>query len=115
MNGSTGLLTTLLVAAFLSLVATTAGTTRAQAASSCGVLTASGHTWIVVAKGVTCAKAKNVTRSFAARTAAVRSGQTVIVTSPLLPGFHCVLSSRGKPGGSCATAGAARSILWLVA
>jgi hypothetical protein len=77
-------------------------------------LTASGHAWIVVAKGVSCASAKSVVRRLAARTAAVHAGQHVIVTSPLR-GFTCVLSSQGHPGGSCSTTGAARSILWIVA
>ena len=114
MNGSTRMLTALVIAALLSLFAMTAGTTRASAATSCGVVTASGHAWIVVAKGVTCTTAKSVTRRLAARTAALHSGQKVTVTG-VLRGFTCVLASMGKPGGSCATAGAAKSILWLVA
>ena len=73
---------------------------------------AAGHTWIVVAKGVSCTSAKNVTRALAARTAALHAGQKHTVTSPLA-GFTCVIASRGKPAGSCATAGAAKSIVWL--
>jgi cytochrome bd-type quinol oxidase subunit 2 len=99
----------------LALLAATSGATSARAASrSCGIVTASGLAWIVVAKNVTCTTAKSVTRRLAARTAAVRSGQTVIVASPL-SGFHCVLARQGRPGGSCATAGARKSILWLSA
>ena len=43
---------------------------------------------------------KRVVQGFAARTASVHAGgSTVSVASPL-PGFHCVLASHGKPGGS---------------
>lgn len=115
MTGSNRFLTRLAVVWALALLAATAGATSARAMTSCGVVNAAGHPWIVVAKGVSCTTAKRVTRGLAARTAAVRSGQTVRVTSPLLHGFTCVLASHGKPGGSCSTAGATRSVLWLVA
>jgi hypothetical protein len=104
----------LAVCVALSLLALTAAATGARAASSCGIVTAAGHTWIVVTKGVPCSTATRVTRALAARTAAVRSGQKVTVRSPL-GGFTCVLASRGKPAGSCATAGAAKSIVWIAA
>ena len=107
-------LAVLAMGAAVSVLAVTAGAATAGAATSCGLVTASGHSWIVVAQGVPCSTAKRVTRALATRTAALRSGQTVVVHSPL-SGFHCVLSSRGKPGGSCATPGAAKSILWIVA
>jgi hypothetical protein len=77
-------------------------------------MTVSGKSWIVVAKGVSCASARNVVRRLAARTGAVHAGQRVTVTSPLR-GFTCVLSNPGHPGGSCSTPGAARSVLWIVA
>ena len=101
------------VVAALAGLALAAGTAPARAASGCGIVAAAGHTWIVVAKGVPCATAKRVTRALAARTSRVRTGQRVVTTSPLLRGFTCVLASQGKPGGSCATAGAARSVLWI--
>ena len=77
-------------------------------------MTASGRAWIIVAKGVSCTSAKSVVRRLAARTAAVHAGQHVTVASPLR-GYTSVLASQGKPGGSCSTPGAARSVLWLVA
>ena len=115
MTRSTRLLTTLALAAALSALALTAGAATTRAATSCGIVTAAGHPWIVVAKGVTCGTAKRVTRALAARTAALRSGQRRTMTTPLLHGFYCVLASHGKPGGSCSTPGAARSVLWIVA
>ena len=114
MVGATRSLTVLVIAALLAALAMTAGTTSARASSSCGIVAASGHAWIVVAKGVTCATAKSVTRRFAARTAALRNDQRIVVPSPL-GGFTCVISRHVKPGGSCATPGAAKSILWLSA
>jgi hypothetical protein len=102
----------LAVAALLGLIAATAGSGEARAATGRGIVTAAGHPWIVVAKGVPCTNAKQVVRGFAARTAALRNGASIVVPSPLR-GFHCLLASRGKPGGSCTTAGAAKSILWL--
>ena len=108
-------LTMLAVVTSFAVLALTAGTTSARAMASCGIVNASGHAWIVVAKNVSCTRAKQVTRAFAARTSRLHSGQSVVVTTSLLPGFHCVLASKGKPGGSCATAGAAKSVLWLVA
>jgi len=98
----------------LSVLAGTVGSVQAHAATSCGIVTAAGHPWIVVANGLTCSTAKRVVQGFAARTAAVRSGTTLTVSSPLR-GFHCVLASRGKPGGSCANAGATKNLVWLVA
>ncbi|HEY7207824.1 MAG TPA: hypothetical protein VH416_06240 [Gaiellaceae bacterium] len=117
MTGSTAFRSRLvLLVVLLLLTAAIAGTTTARAGvkGSCGLVTAAGHAWIVVAKGVPCSTAKRVTRGLAARTAGVPSGHHVTVSSPL-HGFHCVLASRGKPGGSCATPGAARSVLWIVA
>jgi hypothetical protein len=101
-------------AALLTL-ALTAGASTARASASCGIITAAGHQWIIVTKGVSCATAKRVVRGFAARTARLRSGQTIVVHTSLLSGFTCVLASKGKPGGSCSTAGAGKSILWLAA
>jgi hypothetical protein len=105
----------MLVVAALSALALASGSSAAPASTSCGIMSASGHTWIVVAKSVTCTKAKSVTRGLAARTAALRAGQRRVVTTALLPGFHCVLASQGKPGGSCSTAGATKSVLWIAA
>ena len=85
---------------------------HAHAATSCGIVSAAGRPWILVANGVPCSTGARVVRSLAARTAAVRAGSTVVVPSPL-PGFKCVLASHGKPGGSCSTAGATKSLLWL--
>jgi hypothetical protein len=114
MARATRSLTVLFIAALFAALAMTAGTTSARAISSCGIVPASGHAWIVVAKGVSCTTAKSVTRRFAARTAALRNNQRVVVASPL-HGFTCVLSRHVKPGGSCATPGAVKSILWLSA
>ena len=114
MVGSRRLVPVLVVAALAALALTT-GASAASTSTSCGIVSASGRAWIVVAKSVTCPKAKSVTRSFATRTAALRAGQRRVVTTTLLPGFHCVLASQGKPGGSCSTAGATKSVLWIVA
>lgn len=114
MTRSTTFPAALMVATTLSLLAMSAGATTARASTGCGVVTSAGHVWIVVAKAVPCSTAKRVTRGFAVRTAAMRSGQKRIVASPL-HGFTCLLASQGKPGGSCSTAGATKSILWLVA
>jgi hypothetical protein len=108
------LLAVLALGAALLALALTAGASTARASASCGFITAAGHPWIIVVKGVSCASAKRVVRGFAARTARLRSGQTIVVHSPLA-GFTCVLASKGKPGGSCSTAGAGKSILWLAA
>jgi hypothetical protein len=105
----------LALCAALLVLALAAGASNARASASCGIFSAAGHQWIIVTKGVSCTKAKQVVRSLAARTARLRNGQSVIVHTPLLSGFTCVLASKGKPGGSCSTAGAAKSILWLVA
>lgn len=99
----------------LAVSAAAIGANGAKASTSCGILTASGHAWIIVAKSVPCATAKNVTRSFATATAALHSGARRTVTTRLLHGFVCVLASQGKPGGSCSTAGAAKSVLWIEA
>ena len=85
--------------ATLLALALTAGAATARASSSCGLLTAAGHSWIIVAKGVSCSSAKRLVRGFATRTARLRSGQTVVVHN-VPGGFTCVLASRGKPGGS---------------
>ena len=103
------------LAAALAAAVASSGATAAHASTSCGIVSASGHAWIIVAKNVPCAKAKAVTRSFAARTAALRAGQQRVVTTSLLPGFTCLLVRHGKPGGSCSTAGARKSVLWLSA
>ena len=103
------------LSAALAVSAAATGASGARTSTSCGILTASGHAWIIVAKSVPCATAKNVTRSFATATAALHSGARRTVTTPLLHGFVCVLASQGKPGGSCSTAGAARSVLWIEA
>ena len=101
-------------AALLAGVAAS-GATAARASTSCGIVSASGRARNIVAMNVPCAKAEAVTRSFAARTAALRAGQRRVVTTPLLPGFTCVLASQGKRGGSCSTARARKSVLWLSA
>jgi hypothetical protein len=113
MNRSIRLVALLVVAAASVLLALTAGVSSSRASTSCGIVMAAGHPWIIVAKSVPCAKAKSVTSSFAARTNALHTGQRRTVRSPLLPGFVCVLASQGKPGGSCSVAGATKSILWL--
>jgi hypothetical protein len=102
------------VAALAGLALTTGAGAAVRGQTSCGVLTASGHPWIIVAKNVPCSTANRVVRGFASRTAALHTGARVVVTSPL-SGFTCLLASQGKPGGSCSTAGAAKSILWLSA
>jgi hypothetical protein len=114
MIGSTKFLAKFAVGVTLSLLAVTAGAASAQAATSCGIVTAAGHPWIVVTRGVPCSTAKRVVQGLAARTAALRTGASVTVSSPLR-GFHCVLASHGKPGGSCATPGATKNLLWIVA
>jgi len=105
---------TLVPAAAVALLALTAGTARAATTGGCGIVSAAGHSWIVVAKGVPCSRADQVVRGFASRTAHVRSGATVVVASPL-GGFHCILASHGRPGGSCATPGAVKNVVWLAA
>jgi hypothetical protein len=114
MTGSTRIVATVVAVATLALLALTAGASTARASQSCGIFNAAGHTWIVVSKGVTCASAKRAVRNLAARTAALHAGQRKTVPSPLR-GFVCLIASQGKPGGSCSTAGAGRSILWLSA
>ena len=114
MIGSKRFLAVLAISALFALAAMATGATAATGSQSCGIVHAADHTWIVVSKGVTCTSAKNVTRALAARTAALHAGQKRTVHSPLA-GFYCVLASQGKPGGSCATPGAARSVLWISA
>ena len=104
----------LATAAAGSVLAATAGAASAQSAGSCGILTAAGHPWIVVAKGVPCSTVNRVVRGFAARTAALHNGQNANVHSPL-KGFHCVIASHGKPSGSCSNVGATKNFVWLVA
>ena len=104
MTGSAGRLALIALLVPLSLLAAAVGARSARASSSCGVVTAAGHPWIVVAKGVSCPSAAQVVRALAARTAALRPGARATVSSPLR-GFVCVLASQGKPGGSCSTAG----------
>jgi len=113
MNRSTRLGAALVIAAASVLLALTAGVSSGKASTSCGIVMAAGHPWIIVAKSVPCSKAKSVTSSFAAQTNALHTGQRKTVRTSMLPGFVCVLASQGKPGGSCAVAGATRSILWL--
>ena len=105
-------LTSLAVAGTLAL-ALGAGATSASAASrSCGVVTAGGKPYIVVAKNVTCASAARVVRGFTARMSALRAGQKVVVPSPLA-GFTCVLNYRTTRAGACSTVGATKSIVWI--
>jgi hypothetical protein len=106
----------LVVASVLCIALLGARVAPASAAQrSCGILVAAHHSWIVVAKNVTCAKAKAVTRALATRTAAIRRGQRVTVHTSLLPGYTCVLASQGKPAGSCSIAGATKMVVWLTA
>ena len=95
-----------------SVVALLIGGT-ARAASSCGVLTASGHPFIVVASGMPCSAAGGIVRRLAGQTDAVRLGRTVTVAHPPA-GFVCVLQNRAKPPGSC-NAGPAKTVTRLVA
>jgi len=112
---STKTLAVVALAAALAAAVATSSATAARTSTSCGIVSASGRAWIIVAKNVPCATAKAVVRSFAARTTALRSGQRRVVTTTLLPGFTCLLVRQGKPGGSCSTAGAQKSVLWLSA
>lgn len=111
MNGSR-LATTL--ALTVALAAFGGGTAKAATAGSCGLFTAAHKQWIVVAKGVPCTTATGVVRQLGARTAAVHAGASLTVPSPLR-GFTCVVASHGHPAGSCATPGAAKSIVWIAA
>ena len=113
MNRSTRLGAALVIAAASVLLALTAGVSSGKASTSCGIVMAAGHPWIIVAKSVPCSKAKSVTSSFATQTNALHSGQQKVVHTSMLPGFTCLIASRGKPGGSCSVAGATRSVLWL--
>jgi hypothetical protein len=112
--GSSRCLARLATCAALCALAATTGAATARASASCGVVTAAAHPWIVVAKSVSCTSAKSMVRHFAARTAALRAGESIKLAGTL-PGFVCVLASHGKPGGSCSTAGGVRSVLWLSA
>ena len=85
----------------------------ANAASSCGILTTSGHSFIVVATGMPCTAATGIVRKLAAQTATLRVGQTVRVAHPPA-GFVCVVQNRAKPAGSC-NSGPRKVVTWLVA
>ena len=104
-----------LAALAVAVVATAAFTVSAGAATSCGIVSAAGHKWILVATGVPCSTAKRFPQRLGARTAALHAGASATVRSPVSGGFVCVLSSHGKPGGSCATAGAHKQVLWIAA
>jgi hypothetical protein len=117
MNHSTIAMRLRVVAAVLTLsvLALSAGAINAEAVPRCGVVTAAGHTWAVIASGVPCSTASRVVRGFAARTAALRVGGKATVKSPLA-GFQCIVANLGKPGGACSTAaGAPRTVLWVAA
>ena len=79
------------IVAALSIASLGAGSTSAQAASSCGILNASGRTWIIVVKAVPCPTAKTIVRRYAARTAALRSGQRIVVSNPPAGGFETTI------------------------
>jgi hypothetical protein len=85
----------------------------ANAASSCGVIRSSGHSFIVVASGTPCSAATGVVRKLGAQTARLRAGQTVKVAHPPA-GFVCVIQNRMKPAGSC-NAGPTKVVTWIVA
>jgi hypothetical protein len=95
-----------------SVLAGTIGGT-ARAASSCGVITAGGHPFIVIASGMSCSAAGTIVRRLAGQTAAVHLGTSVKVAHPPA-GFVCVLQNRAKPAGSC-NAGPTKVVTWLVA
>ena len=98
----------------LGVASVIAGTTGgAKAASSCGVVTASGHPFIVVANGMSCSAAAAIVRKLASQTAALRLGKSVNVAHPPA-GFVCVLQNRAKPAGSC-NAGPSKMVTWLIA
>jgi len=86
---------------------------NANAASSCGILTTSGHSFIVVATGMPCSAATGIVRKLAAQTARLHVGQTVKVAHPPA-GFVCVIQNRAKPAGSC-NSGPRKIVTWLVA
>jgi hypothetical protein len=113
MTRTTRHVTLLVVTVAVALLALTAGVSNSRASTSCGIVVAAGHPWIIVSKVVPCSKAKAVTRPFAARTNALHTGGRAVVHTALLPGFTCVPASQGKSGGSCSTAGAGKSVLWL--
>src|SRR5262249_2815722 len=112
LNASTKLAAALTVTVALSALA--GGVARARTAGSCGVVSAAHHQWIVVANGISCPGATGVVQHFATRTAALANGAKVTVSSPLR-GYTCALASHGHPAGSCATPGAAKSIVWIIA
>jgi hypothetical protein len=85
----------------------------AKAASSCGILTTSGHSFIVVATGMPCSAATGIVRRLGAQTATLHVGQTVKVARPPA-GFVCVIQNRAKPAGSC-NSGPRKIVTWLVA
>src|SRR5262249_15625555 len=64
-----------LAALAVAIVAMAAGTVgAATAATSCGIVSAAGHKWILVATGVPCSTAKRFTARLGARTAALHAG-----------------------------------------
>ena len=94
-----------------TIAVATAGS--ANAASSCGILATSGHSFIVVATGMPCSAATGIVRKLAAQTARLHVGQTVKVAHPPA-GFVCVIQNRAKPAGSC-NSGPRKIVTWLVA
>ena len=100
MKGIRHLAATSAVAALTAFALTAGAGAATRGQQSCGVVSAAGHGWIVVAKNVPCPTAARVVRGFAARTARLHAGARQVVTSPLA-GFTCLLASQGKPGGSC--------------
>jgi hypothetical protein len=97
----------------LAPAAAASTSTVAETAGACPVLRTAGHSWIVVAKGMTCGTATGAVRRLAARTASLGHGRTLRVTSPL-SGYTCVLRNAVKPSGACVK-GTAHTVIWLVA
>ena len=114
MIGPTRCLGRLAACTVLCVLAATAGAATASASTSCGVVTAAGHPRIVVAKSVSCPPRRTwFAISARARRPFGRAGPSS--WRGRSPASSCVLSSHGKPGGSCSTAGGVRSVLWLSA
>lgn len=105
---------TLAVVLAATAISVGAGASSARAAGSCGIVTAGGHSWIVVSKGIACGRAKQVVQGFAGRTARIRNGQHTTVPSPIR-GLTCVLANRGKPSGACSNVGASQEVVWITA
>ena len=103
-------------ALLVALLATGAGASPSATPDSgrCPLLQSTGHTWIVVAKGVACATATRVARRLAPRTASLPKGRTTRVPSPV-PGFVCVLRNVVIPTGACVKGRAVQSIIWEAA